>query len=184
MIMKMKNDYKDDPEDDEVTLFTLKDAYRNLHRDIINLLDKKNTGLELYEQEDLRNHMQYREAAEKMIRYFSVASEGDAFFEEVKNGENKQEKKLVVVETVETFKHTYIIECDEISHALDEVVINNVEEFSQERLGENIFGSSEISREEYEKMVKKEFGDFPHGERWTSVTDPERYIHKIDYDKR
>lgn len=91
---------------------------------------------------------------------------------------------LYVVETIQTFRHRYVIECDLIEHAYDTVAMNEAEEFSQMYLGENIISGREITRDEFFRMNEalRENGDGTHyqpetGSPWMG----EKMIHKVDY---
>lgn len=62
--------------------------------------------------------------------------------------------KIVLVETISTFKHVYAIELnddDPKEHALDSVVMKEkgLDEFAQEHLGEDVFSHRVITEEEY-----------------------------------
>lgn len=92
---------------------------------------------------------------------------------------------LFVVETIQTFRHKYVIECKNLEHAYDTVTMNEAEEFSQMYLGEQIVTGREITKEEYNKMVndlQNGHGDGTHyqpesGSPWMG----DRLIHKVDY---
>lgn len=68
---------------------------------------------------------------------------------------------LFVVETIQTFRHKYVIECDELEHAYDTVAMNEANEFSQMYLGESIVSGREIDWNEFHRMndALKEYGD-------------------------
>lgn len=88
--------------------------------------------------------------------------------------------KKYLVETVSMFRIRYVIECEDSVHATDAVVMNEVDEFSQKHIDENIFSVREIGDEE---IVNIFFDDHPY----LCVWGPEKameYIHKIDYDKK
>lgn len=92
---------------------------------------------------------------------------------------------LYVVETIQTFRHKYVIDCKELSHALDTVAMNEAEEFSQMYLGEQVVTGREITYEEFHRMnaALDEYGDGTHyqpesGSPWMG----EEMIHKVDYE--
>lgn len=62
----------------------------------------------------------------------------------------KKETELVLVEAVSMFRIRYLIEVPKgkSDYALDSVVCQNAEEFSQEHLGETIVSHRVVSREE------------------------------------
>jgi len=68
--------------------------------------------------------------------------------------------KIVLVETVSTFKHIYAVELDDNEpneYALDDVACElypngSLEEFAQEHISEDIFSHRVISEEEYIKL--------------------------------
>ena len=73
--------------------------------------------------------------------------------------------KIVLVETVSTFRHMYAVEVadnDPIEYALDSVVVlatggkTKLEEFAQKSIGEDIFSYREINEEEYLKIFDQE----------------------------
>jgi hypothetical protein len=62
--------------------------------------------------------------------------------------------KIVLVETVSTFRHVYAIELEDNEpneYALDDVVceMGKLEDFAQEHISEDIFSHRVISEEEY-----------------------------------
>lgn len=94
---------------------------------------------------------------------------------------------LFVVETIQTFRHKYVIECNEAEHAADTVAMNETDEFSQMYLGEQIITTREITKKEFTRMNKamaEGYGDGTHyqpesGSPWMG----EKLIHKVDYSK-
>jgi hypothetical protein len=93
---------------------------------------------------------------------------------------------LFVVETIVTFRHRYVIDCDNVEHALDTVTCEEAEEFSQMCLGEQIISGREITKEEFHSMIRKlenGYGDGTHyrpesGSPWMG----EKLIHKVKYE--
>lgn len=91
-------------------------------------------------------------------------------------------KKLVLVETVSSFRHRYVVEVeDDIDHALDEFVMRkgdvNFNEFSQEHLDEIIYAHREITMDEYYKLFDK---DNDYLKKWSNEQKLS-FINKIDY---
>jgi len=91
---------------------------------------------------------------------------------------------LFVVETISTFRHKYVIECEQLEHAFDTVTMEEAAEFSQMHLGEQIVTGREISRKEFNSMNKalEAYGD---GTKYRPETGSpwmnEKMIHKVDY---
>lgn len=93
-------------------------------------------------------------------------------------------KKLVLVETVSSFKHRYVVEVeDDIDHALDEFIMRNGDsefvELSQKHLDEIIYDHREINIDEFYKIFDQ---DNDYLKSWTEE-EKLRMINKIDYDK-
>jgi hypothetical protein len=88
-------------------------------------------------------------------------------------------KRLVLVEAISQYRMRYVVECDEVEHAADEVCMERVEdEFSQYHLGEVITSTREINRAEYLQLFDQ---DNDYLRSW----EPEqkfRMIHSIDYE--
>lgn len=91
---------------------------------------------------------------------------------------------LFVVETIQTFRHKYVIDCKSLDHAYDTVTMDEAEEFSQMYLGEHILSGREITREEFHRMnsALKDHGDGTHyqpesGSPWMG----EKMIHVVEY---
>ena len=68
---------------------------------------------------------------------------------------------LYVVETINTYRHKYVIECKKLEHAFDTVACEEAKEFSQMYLGEQIVTGREITREDFHRMnnALENFGD-------------------------
>ena len=89
-------------------------------------------------------------------------------------------KKLVLVEAISQYRMRYVVECDEVEHAADDVVMERIQdEFSQLHLGEVITSSREIDRVEYIKMFDE---DNAYLKDWTTE-QKFKMIHSIDYSK-
>ena len=88
-----------------------------------------------------------------------------------------------MVDVMSTFRMRYVVEAEEESHALDEVVCRETEpdfkEFSQEHIGTHIFSSREISKDEYLEMFDK---DNDYLRNWSNKQKL-NHINKIDYEK-
>lgn len=100
--------------------------------------------------------------------------------ETVMTEETVTTKKLVLVEALSVHRMRYVVECDEVSHAADEVAKNEIQdEFSQMHLTENVISSREIDREEYLRLFNED------NDYLSSWTDEEKFklVHKINYNK-
>ena len=90
-------------------------------------------------------------------------------------------KKLYMVETVSIFRHRYVVEAKEETHALDEVTCfrgdTEFKEFSQKHVDECITSSREISKEEFLKMFDV---DNDYLKDWNDKQKLE-FINKIEY---
>ena len=95
--------------------------------------------------------------------------------------EKNMEKKLYLVEVMSTFRMRYIVEARSEEHALDEVTMEEsnteFEEFSQEHIGTHIFGSRELTKEQYLELFDK---DNHYLKDW-SIEQKKRFINTIDY---
>lgn len=107
----------------------------------------------------------------------------NAFEEGYAAAESASKKKLFIVETISTFKHTYVIEAEELSHAYDEVTMidsghddDYFESVEQVALGETIIGGRKISIKKYKKLLK-EMEAKGTGSHWMG----EELIRRIDY---
>lgn len=92
---------------------------------------------------------------------------------------------LYVVETIQTFRHRYVVECKSLEHAYDTVAMEDATEFSQMYLGEQIVTGREITRKEFSTMNRalENHGDGTHyqpesGSPWMG----EKSIHVVEYD--
>lgn len=70
----------------------------------------------------------------------------------------KKQTKWVLVETVSTFRHRYMVEVPDgkIEWASDTVIMNEAKEFSQKHLDETIVSSRYVTYDEAMKMVKED----------------------------
>ena len=90
---------------------------------------------------------------------------------------------LYIVDTIASYRIRYVIEAKEQGHAYDEVVCNGAdgkyfEEVTQKYLGESIIDGREITKEQYDQMLKdlaesKE----ENGSHWMG----DALIRRIDY---
>lgn len=97
-------------------------------------------------------------------------------------------KKLFIVDTITTFRHRYVIEANEISHAYDEVTMidsgnlaDAFESASQKYLGETIIDGREITKEDFDNMLVELMTDNT-GEN-SSYWMGDELIRKINYDR-
>jgi len=84
-----------------------------------------------------------------------------------------------MVETISMFRMRYVIDADELSHAADEVTMNdgNLKEFSQEHLDDVVSSVREIGPKEYIRMFDD---DNAYLSDWTR-TQKLSFINKIKY---
>jgi hypothetical protein len=84
---------------------------------------------------------------------------------------------IVLVECVSMFRMRYAVETpdDHPEYALDSVVCDELEEMSQEHLGETIVSYRAVSKEEYLKIYDT---DNEYAKSWTDEQKM-KYIHKI-----
>jgi len=84
-----------------------------------------------------------------------------------------------MIETISMFRMRYVIDADELSHAADEVTMNDgkLKEFSQEHLDEVVSSVREIGPKEYFRMFDE---DNAYLADWTR-TQKLSFINKIDY---
>lgn len=84
-------------------------------------------------------------------------------------------KRYVVITTVQTFKHRYAVPMDKLQElnadaeverewALDAVTLNEVKEFSQHHIGEQILDDMELNEEEVLQLFDS---DNPYLSKWT-----------------
>jgi hypothetical protein len=79
----------------------------------------------------------------------------------------------ILVETISMHKMCYLIECENVEHAMDVVVCEeeSLEAFHQEHIGENIFSTWVLSEEEVDNIIAE--SDNAHMGR--------KMIYKVDY---
>ena len=87
--------------------------------------------------------------------------------------------KIVLVETVSTFRHVYAVELNDdepIEYALDDVTMQEkgLDEFAQVHIGEDVFSHRVISEEEYIQMFD-ELNDYM--KQWTPE-QKKKFIYK------
>lgn len=58
-------------------------------------------------------------------------------------------KKLILVETIATFRHVYAVESETKEEAENKVWANEIEEMGQDFLGEVVVSSREVNQKEY-----------------------------------
>lgn len=86
--------------------------------------------------------------------------------------------KLFLVDTVSSFRNSYIIRCKDETHAADAVTLEEADEWSQEWLCETISRIREISEEDYERLFDK---DNDYLKDW-DLEKKKSLIHTVDYD--
>lgn len=86
--------------------------------------------------------------------------------------------KLFLVDTVSSFRNSYMIRCKDETHAADTVTLEEADEWSQEWLGESISRVREISEEDYERLFDK---DNDYLKDW-DLEKKKSLIHTVDYD--
>jgi hypothetical protein len=91
---------------------------------------------------------------------------------------------LFVVETIQTFRHRYVVDCKSLEHAYDTVAMEEAKEFSQMYLGEQIVTGRGITNDEFHTMNKalEKYGDGTEyqpesGSPWMK----EKMIHVVPY---
>ena len=89
---------------------------------------------------------------------------------------------LFMVETVSIFRMKYLVEANEESHALDEVTMQGEElkEFSQKYVDENILSSRAITKKDALKEFDK---DNEYLKDWSSSEKIAKTVNTIDYTK-
>jgi len=113
-----------------------------------------------------------RKAAEAELEYYNKMMA----IKKANKMEEEPKKKLFIVETISTFKHTYVIEAEELEHAFDEVTMidsSNEDDYfesaEQKHLGETIIGGRKISKKGFKKLLaqieKDESGSHWMGEK-------------------
>ena len=86
-----------------------------------------------------------------------------------------------LVETVSMFRHRFVIDCDNMDLAKDTVLLEDVEEFSQTHIDENIFSCREITDEEIPVLY---FNDHPYMESSWGPEQAFKYVHKVEDDEQ
>ena len=94
-------------------------------------------------------------------------------------------KKLFLVDTIVTFRHTYAIEAETLEHAYDEVTMkdsgNDLDDFSevtQRFLGETICNGRKISKKKFDALLEVLAKDDQEN---SSFWMGDNLIRKIDY---
>lgn len=124
-----------------------------------------------------------KKVVEKQLEFYNIMMAS-----KLKKEENKvAKKKLYIVDTISTFRHRYVIEAAELEHAYDEVTMidsgnddDSFESVSQRYLGETIVDGREITKKDFNKMLKDYAMDKNEGcSHWMG----DRLIRVIDYDR-
>lgn len=124
-----------------------------------------------------------KKVAEKQLEFYNMMMAS-----KLKKEENKvAKKKLYIVDTISTFRHRYVIEAAELEHAYDEVTMidsgnddDSFESVSQRYLGETIIDGREISKKEFDKMLKTLETDKDEN---CSYWMGDKLIRVLDYDR-
>lgn len=86
------------------------------------------------------------------------------------------------VETVSTFRHVYIVECESAEHAMDAVACNEVEGYLQKHAGEHILYARQVDNPDIVTLYQE-----TEDENMTLEKLESRHylniVHKIDYSK-
>ena len=96
-------------------------------------------------------------------------------------------KKLYIVDTISTFRLRYVVEANELEHAYDEVTMvssgsedDMFPEVTQRHLGETIVDGREITKKEFDNMLKDlAKDDNENCSHWMG----DKLIRVIDYDR-
>ena len=92
---------------------------------------------------------------------------------------------LFVVETIQTFRIKYVVDCHSVEHALDTIAMNEADEFSQMSLGEQIIRGYEITPDQFDKMNKAMVEGYGDGALYQPESGSpwmgEKMIHKVVY---
>lgn len=83
-----------------------------------------------------------------------------------------------LVETISSFRHRYVIECENGIHAIDTVTCEEAEEMSQHHIGETIFSNREIDDAEYIRIFNE---DNDYLREWTDE-QKFKFIHRVNYE--
>lgn len=93
---------------------------------------------------------------------------------------------LFVVDTIVQFRHKYVIDAETLEHAYDEVTMrdsgcdeDSFDEVTQRYLGETILDGREITKEQFDQMLKDLASD---RNEMSSHWCGEKLIRKIDYE--
>lgn len=86
------------------------------------------------------------------------------------------------VETVSTFRHVYIIECESAEHALDAVAMEEVQDYLQSHAGEHILYARPVKNHDIVTLYK----ETEDKDMTLEKLESRHYlniVHKIDYSK-
>lgn len=94
---------------------------------------------------------------------------------------------LYVVDTIVQFRHKYVVEAEKLEHAYDEIVMRDskcdedyFDEVTQRYLGETILDGREITREQFDQMMKDLAEDKQEiSSHWCG----DKLIRKINYER-
>jgi len=88
---------------------------------------------------------------------------------------------LYLVDTIVTYRMKYVIEAKELSHAFDEVCMEEglLQELTQRCLGEHICDCRQVTNEEVNRLLEEYKNDkYELSSHWMG----EKLINKIDYE--
>ena len=92
---------------------------------------------------------------------------------------------LFVVETIQTFRIKYVVDCHSVEHALDTIAMNEADEFSQMSLGEQIIRGYEITSDQFDIMNKAMVEGYGDGTLYQPESGSpwmgEKMIYKVVY---
>lgn len=78
---------------------------------------------------------------------------------------------LYLVETITTFRHYYVVDCESAEHAEDTIVMEEAAELDQKCLGETIVSTREITYTEYDSLARESINGHMG----------DKMIHKVQY---
>lgn len=100
----------------------------------------------------------------------------------------KKETELVLVETISTFRHRYVVEVPKgkSEWALDTVVCEEAKEMSQEHIGEQIVSHRVVGDEEalYLARQDNDFIDGKFGNRWSDEVVRKNFFTTLEKDSK
>ena len=90
--------------------------------------------------------------------------------------------KKYLVETVVMYRMRYLIEAEELGHAFDEIVSNDdLVDFSQKYIDENIISGREVTDQEIDNMLIEAEKNDDTGDMCSYWMGKEYLTNKVDY---